>query len=248
MVKIKERVYALDELRGLMLIAIMLYHLGYDLAVFTPLGMDWFWGNTVSILRYISAGTLMAVSGVSCSLSRNNFKRGLRIFGLGLLITAVSYVAMPTQMILFGVLHYFGAMILLFWLVRPLIEAIPPLWGGAASILLFYISYPVPQGHLQLLSYRLALPEALYRWGGLFWLGMPSANFLSSDYYPLLPWGWLFLLGGFVGLYCKQHGFPRWSTERRSRLLALIGKNTMILYLLHQPILLGLLFLLGFVQ
>lgn len=242
---VKDRVYALDELRGLMLIAIVLYHLGYDLAMFTSLKMDWFWGDTVSILRYISAGTLMAVSGVSCSLSRSNFKRGLKIFGLGLVITAASYFAMPDQVIVFGVLHYFGTMILLFWLARPLIEAIPPLWGGAACILLFYLTYHIPSGYVQFLQFKLALPSFLYNWGGLFWLGMPSQGFISSDYYPLLPWSWLFLLGAFIGLYCKQHGFPRWSTRQRSSMLSSIGKNTMVIYLVHQPLFLGLLFLFG---
>lgn len=242
---VKDRVYALDELRGLMLIAIVLYHLGYDLAVFTPLQMDWFWGGAVSLLRYIAAATLMVVSGVSCSLSRSNLRRGLRIFGLGLLITAASHLAMPEQMIVFGVLHYFGVMILLFWLARPLIEAIPPLWGGAACLLLFYLSYPIPSGYAQLLHLRLPLPSSLYDWGGLFWLGLPAQGFVSSDYYPLLPWGWLFLLGGFIGLYCKRHGFPRWSTQQRSQILSIIGKNTMLIYLVHQPLFLGLLYLLG---
>ncbi len=242
---VKDRVFALDELRGVMLIAIVLYHLGYDIAMFTPISLDWFWGDTVSTLRYFAAGSLMFVSGISCSLSRSNLRRGLRIFGLGLVITVVSLLLMPSQMILFGVLHYFGVMIVLFALIRPVLDAISPIWGGVSCALLFYLTYTIPDGYAQFLWYKLPMPKLLYDLGGLFWLGFPKAGFISSDYYPLLPWGWLLLLGGFVGIYCKRYGFPRWSVQRRSTVLSVIGKNTMIIYLVHQPIILGVLFLLG---
>lgn len=247
MVKVKERIYSLDEIRGVMLIGIVLYHLGYDLALFTKLPMDWFWGGFVSTIRYIMAGTFMVVSGVSCSLSRSNLRRGIKTFCFAMVLTAATFFAMPEQIITFGVLHYFGVMTVIFALTKHILTKINPFVGMAISTMLFYLTYNIPSGFIQIFTLRVNLPSWLYGTKFLFWLGLPNSSFLSSDYYPILPWGWLFMLGGFMGMYFKKNGFPRWSMEPRSRFLGLIGKQTLIIYLVHQPIFLGLMWLFGLI-
>ena len=116
--------------------------------------------------------------------------------------------------------------------------------GAAASATLFGFFRFLPQGYL-LLPYvgKIRLPYRLYASRFTFWLGLPHSGFVSADYYPILPWGFLFLAGGVIGVYCAKTRFPDWLYLSRVRPLAFAGRHTMILYLAHQPLIIGLLWL-----
>ncbi|MEG2175023.1 MAG: heparan-alpha-glucosaminide N-acetyltransferase domain-containing protein, partial [Oscillospiraceae bacterium] len=73
------RLCLLDELRGLLMALVVLYHLGYDLAVVFGWNMPWFWGWQMQSVRDVIAGSLMVLSGISSSLSHSNVRRGIRI-------------------------------------------------------------------------------------------------------------------------------------------------------------------------
>ena len=91
-----------------MMIFVVLYHLGYDLAAIFGIDMPWFWNWPVQTFRDFMTGVLIVVSGFSCCLSKSNLKRGLMIFAIAMLLTAVTAAAMPSELILFGVLHFYG--------------------------------------------------------------------------------------------------------------------------------------------
>lgn len=242
---VSRRLPFLDELRGFLIILVCLYHLGYDLAAIFGLPMPWFFGPAVNLIRDGMTGSLMVLSGVSCHLSRSNARRGARTFALGMLLTAVTYFVMPDQLIVFGILHYFGLCMLFYAAAKPFLDRIPPLGGAVVSAIVFLIARPLGQGALWLGPLGLfRLPAALYRPKWLFWLGFPSPGFFSADYYPLLPWGFLFLFGVFLGARWRQHGFPEWFRTSRVPALALAGRHTLAIYLIHQPLLFGALMLL----
>ena len=84
------RVHLMDELRGVLIIGVVLYHLLYDLAVLFPVGIPWMFSDWMNSVRNICAGALIVVSGISCHYTRSNWRRGLRAFGLGMLLTVVT--------------------------------------------------------------------------------------------------------------------------------------------------------------
>jgi len=88
-----------------------------------------------------------------------------------------------------------------------------------------------------------------YPW--LIWLGLKQQGRSMVDYYPLLPWFGLSLLGVFTGRALYPQGVPRLalpnlSTTPPIRGLRFLGQHTLLIYLVHQPVLIGTLFSLGY--
>lgn len=239
----KVRLAFIDELRGLMMLFVCLYHFGYDLNMIFGVPMDWFWADwPVQGGRDCAAGMMMAISGFSCTLSSSNMRRGRRTFGIALLLSVLTFLFMPSERILFGVLHYYGVCMMLWAVLDRYVKKAPAKAGVVLSLMLFAFFRFLPQGDLLLpFAGRIRLPEVLYRNRWLFWLGFPHSGFFSADYYPILPWGMLFLAGGFTGVWLKEAGFPQWLYQNRSRFLAFVGRRTMAIYLLHQPVLISIL-------
>ena len=235
------RVHLMDELRGVLIIGVVLYHLLYDLAVLFPVGIPWMFSNWMNSVRNICAGALIVVSGISCHYTRSNWRRGLRAFGLGMLLTVVTALFIPSQLILFGILHFFGSMMMLYALLQPLLEKVPTMVGLLGSTLLFFLTWPIFSGFIRVLGVTVYLPEFLYNKPLLFPLGFACQGIASADYYPLIPWGFLFLAGSFFGRYVRAGRLPEFCYRSHLPLLARIGNHTMLIYLVHQPVIYGLL-------
>ena len=235
------RVHLMDELRGVLIIGVVLYHLLYDLAVLFPVGIPWMFSDWMNSVRNICAGALIVVSGISCHYTRSNWRRGLRAFGLGMLLTVVTALFIPSQLILFGILHFFGSMMMLYALLRPLLEKVPTMVGLLGSTLLFFLPWPIFSGFIRVLGVTVYLPEFLYNKPLLFPLGFACQGIASADYYPLIPWGFLFLAGSFFGRYVRAGRLPEFCYRSHLPLLARIGNHTMLIYLVHQPVIYGLL-------
>lgn len=220
------RVWELDLLRGVALLLMIVFHLCYDLNVFfhVPVVYDrgpiYFLGKTAAIM-------FIFLAGVSANFSRSNWRRGWRLFLLGLGITAVTRIFFPSQVIKFGILHFLGtALMLVAFLIRLSPLALLALGGVSIWLGLYLAWVRVP-------------------WDWLFFLGLRSDAFYSADYYPLFPWLGVLLAGVAVGKVVyreKKSLFP--FLEGKFRFLAAAGSRTLLLYLLHQPILLGFLYLL----
>lgn len=238
------RVWLLDEIRGAAIILMVLYHLGYDLVAIFGLDMPFFYSPALNFLRNIIAGTFIFVSGIACRYSRSNLKRGALTFLFGLLMTAATLLVIPDQVIWFGVLHLLGASMMLYAVLHKPLGKLSPLLGAALFLVLFAVFFSVPQHLINLPFVRLPIPDSLYQTGWLFALGFPSPSFFSSDYYPLLPWFFLFLGGSYIGVPLKAGAAPAYFYRSHARWLAAIGRNTIYIYLIHQPVIYGLLLLL----
>lgn len=140
----------------------------------------------------------------------------------------------------FGVLTLLGSSMLLTAALDPLLRRVPPAVGVAVSALLFWGTYPTMNGFWNLPGGRLALPQALYASYPTAYLGFMPKSFFSTDYFPLLPWLFLFWAGYFL-----HHlvGRGRLAPLRRSVCppLGWMGRHSLVLYLLHQPVILGVL-------
>ena len=242
----KPRIHTLDELRGLALVAMIVYHTLYDLATMygMPIGIGtdpWL----IAFQRCICC-TFILVSGVSARLSRNVGRRGCVVFGAAILLTLATVLFMPDFQILFGILHLLGlSMILFAFLGRPLAHGSPWVWF-AVFLLLFILTFELPQGYVGIPGLiRFVLPQSLYRSEYLFFLGLPHPSFWSSDYFPLFPWFFLFLAGTSLGRFAEAGRFPAFTYKLRIRPLAFMGRHSLLIYLAHQPVIYGILLLLS---
>lgn len=238
----KERYYVLDIIRGICIILVVLYHLLYDLsevfggnyAFFNSQGMDTF--------RDAFVGTLILLSGISCNLSRSNVKRGVKTFLCGMLVSAVMLIAMPSSKVLFGILHFLGVAMLFYGVVGKLLEKLPAMAGFLGFLLLHLLTIGVNDGYFGWPGlFMIELPE-VPRNLFLFILGFDTGHG-SGDYWPIMPWLFLFLAGTFVGRYFKEERVPKWFKSNPIPPLAFIGRKTLIIYLVHQPLIYGILFL-----
>lgn len=235
------RVHLMDELRGVLIIGISLYHLLYDLAVIFPVGIPWMFSGWMNAIRNGMAGSLIVISGISCHYARSNLGRGLRTFGLGMVLTLVTGLVIPSQFILFGILHFFGSMMMLYALLEPALKRIPALPGLVGSALLFLLTWNIYSGFVRLPGMTVPLPGFLYNHPLLYPLGFACAGVSSADYYPLMPWGFLFFAGSFLGRYIRAGQAPAFCYQSHLPWLAWIGRHTMAIYLIHQPVIYGIL-------
>ena len=225
-----DRIDIIDALRGLSVVLMVVYHLLYNLTAF--LGAPrWMFSNPVfDILQYVFAGLFIFLSGVSSRLSRSNIKRGLIAIALALGITAVtSFIGLP---ILFGVLHLLGFCMLFFGLTRKLWDLIPRVAMPIVFIALL-VGGALARGHFSFASEHVLMHNLLSI------LGWRQPGFISFDYFPLLPWVFVFLMGTWAGLYVAERKLPERFYELKVPVFPKIGRKALIVYILHQPVLYG---------
>lgn len=219
------------------------YHILFDLNYFGFTSTD-LRSLPLLLFLYPIGTTFLLLVGISLTLSyarvqdvlttsqlrMKYLKRGLMIFGLGLLITLVTWMYPHDGFIVFGVLHCIGLSILLAY---PFVRSsFPALCIGALCVIV---------GLFLLFTVTVDFP-----W--LLWLGFVPHSFYTLDYFPLLPWFGVVLIGIFLGntLYknnTRTFTIPDHSRFIVSRLLCLLGRYSLIIYLVHQLIIVGILYL-----
>ncbi len=233
------RLWEIDALRGTAVITMIIYHLGWDLASFGLAAIQPYDGIWYLLQRYTCI-TFITLAGLSLTLvdrrlerkgveRRARFvhfvKRGLWIFFWGMTVTAAMwFVGFRVD---FGVLHLIGfASIAAFpFLRRP--------WAALAGwALLFTLGAFTPNWNVD------------HRW--LVWLGLYPADYYAVDYFPLIPWFGVALLGVFLGNRLYPNGerlfaLPDYGDATPARGLRWLGSHSLWIYLLHQPLLFGLL-------
>ncbi|RPF47239.1 putative membrane protein [Hydrogenoanaerobacterium saccharovorans] len=241
---LSRRVWLIDEGRGVFILLMVLYHLFYDLVFIFEVNLPVFEWKATGYFQLIIAGFFVFISGVSSRFSRGNLKRGVQCFAFGLLMTAGTWLFLPSQIVLFGILHMLGISMILFGLLKPILDKIPPLVGLIGCVLLYFVTYHTQTGTWGVLGWQIGLPTGWYTTDFLFFLGLPKPEFWSSDYFPLLPWIFMYLSGTFAGVYVKNRQCPSWFYTPHSRVLAFLGRNTILIYLVHQPIIYAVLYVL----
>lgn len=239
------RVYLLDEIRGFAILCMVIYHFTYDLLYFFDLSFPFFHSSFLNFIRDIFAGGFIFISGIACRFSKNNLRRGIYCFLFGMIMTVGSLLFVPDLPIYFGILHLLGCCMILFGLLNSFLDKFYYIILFVIFSLFFFATYHLPIGQIgfPFLGW-FSLPQQWYSSPYLFWLGFPSADFYSADYFPLLPWLFLFLAGSCLGIPIRDRKFPNWFYPQHSKILSTIGRHTIWIYLAHQPIIFGILYLL----
>lgn len=237
-----KRIHLLDELRGLAIVVMVIYHAFFTIGYLydLPYGVNLF--AFFAPAEPFFAGMFIFICGISCHLSHNNWKRGGLLMLIAAGITAVLWVVMPDEIILFGILHFLSVAILLYALLRPLLDRIPPLAGLLLCALLFALTWRVPVYHGSFFGIHGLLewpvPPA---WVANPWLYPLGFGYIPcSDYFPILPWIFLFFAGSFCGVWVRAGRLPSFAYRKHVPPLAFCGKHTLLIYVVHQPVIYAL--------
>jgi uncharacterized membrane protein len=236
----RPRIWEIDFLRGLSIILMVLYHLGYDLTEFC--GIKRILGIEINLAsplltaaQYFFAGVFIVLCGISSTLSRNNIRRALKILGVAVIITIVTHFYSSSETIYFGILHCLAVCILLYGLM---LQKAGPLTCAASGALIIVLSA----------VRSLIIRNVFVDCNWLLPFGIPSKTLSSYDYFPLLPWLGVFLVGTALG---KSVYAPKQSLIKRllpESIINLAGRHSLLIYIVHQPILLAILYLLGLMR
>lgn len=241
---ISKRLNLLDELRGAAIILMVMYHLFYSAGFLFSMN----WGMRAYIfttpIEPFIAITFILISGVCCSLSKNNLLRGLKLAVISVIVTLVTVIFTPGSEIYYGVLFLLSSSMIICGILEKPLGRIPHAAGAIVSFVLYLLLWGVPHGYLGVDFLRLGyLPSELYSTNFLAFLGLPGAGFHSADYFPLIPHFFLFLGGCFLGRIGKEKGFPEILKPLRVRPLAFLGRHSLGIYVIHQPLIVGILYL-----
>ena len=230
----------LDELRGLDLVSMMLYHACWDLVFLFGVQMNWYAATPGHLWQQSICWVFILLSGFCVPLGHHTLRRGATVFGAGVLVTAVTLLFMPEERVIFGVLTFLGAAMLLTGILEPLLQKVPPAAGLVVSAVLFALCYSVSSGWVGVGSWKLLLPQGLYANYLTAFFGFYPEGFFSTDYFALLPWIFLFWAGYFGH---RSIGRARMEALRGSVCAPLgwMGRHSLVLYLLHQPVIFGVL-------
>ena len=226
------RVSGIDALRGLALCLMIVYHFSFDLRFFRVTSADFehdpFWLG----FRAMIVGSFMTLVGVSLVLadtagtSRTKFWRRIAmIAACALLATMGSYLVFPRTFIYFGILHCIAVASVLAW---PLVRR--PHIALALGVALVVAG--------------LALAHPVFDQRPLSWIGFTTTKPATEDYVPLVPWAGVVLVGIAVG-----HALVRTQVRALAplsappRWLRWLGRHSLAVYMLHQPLLLGALWI-----
>ena len=230
-----KRLVGIDALRGLAIVLMIIYHFCYDLTYFQLAQFDFyrdpFWLN----FRDFIVGSFVFIVGVSFSLATQEKinwpsykKRLLVITGCALAISLLTYFMFPGRTIFFGILHFIALASVLALLFRKF----------------FWINLFTGIGIL-IVSNTIRLPVFNNDW--LVWIGFYTQKPATEDFAPMFPWFGIVLIGMFVGKYLLRkpvlvNAASKFPKEKQFKWLLLAGRNSLLIYMIHQPILMSLIF------
>ena len=227
----RPRIVALDTLRGFTILSMVAFHAVYDLAYIYGIDLAWFTSGPVQEAWRVSISwTFLALAGWMCALSRNNLRRGAVYAVAAVAVWVVTTLAAVDTPVNFGILFCMAGSTLI-WAAAErtaprLLDRLPLVPTCATLIVLFTLTRGIPLQR--------------YPIEGLAWLGFPSPAFASGDYYPLLPFSLLYLVAAFTSRRFKrtQRSYPAWMMRDWCPPLTTLGRLSLSIYLMHQPVVL----------
>lgn len=238
------RYWELDLFRGIAVVMMIAFHALYDLDFLSGpadihSGIWPIFAKATASIFLLLVGISLTISSARARIRGEDFflrylRRGARIFSWGMAVTLATMLLLGEGFVVFGVLHLIGISIILSYplLRRPLADLAFGLPAISAGLWLRNVSSDSP-------------------W--LLWLGLVPRHFYSVDYFPLLPWFGVVMVGVFLGNLLYPEGvrrvrLPDVSARTPTKQICILGRNSLPIYLIHQPILIISMQLLGIVE
>jgi len=235
----KDRFWEIDFLRGFAIILMIFFHILYDLNFFSITNFRIYSGIILYIAR-LSASIFVVLAGISLSISYSKsknwlktndiilkfIKRGLIILFLGMIISVITWFYIPRGFVVFGILHFIGISIILS-LIFIRYRFINIIFGLFFIIVGFYLKSLT-------FDFNILIP-----------LGFIPNNFWTIDYFPLFPWFGIFLIGISIGNiiypdFKRKYEIKDLSKNLLVKSFCFLGRNSLLIYFLHQPIIIGI--------
>lgn len=221
-----KRIFEIDFLKATAIILMVIFHIVYDLNEFVGIGLDyttgfWYWVGKISVLLFIF------LAGINSGFSKRPIKRGTIVLGFGIVITIVTFVFLRDEYVRFGILHFLGVCMILFPYLKKLNNGI---------LLIIAIAIIVSVN----LSNVLAETSIITFFKDIFG-GVPTI-----DYYPLFPYISAFIFGilAYKIFYYKRVSIL--NLYLKNRAIYMVSKYSLFIYLIHQFIIIGIIFLFKF--
>lgn len=235
------RYHLIDALRGFALVNMVLFHMMYDIFFIFEADTSWIFSPITAVWERFICCSFIILSGVSVNFSKKPLKRGIILNVLGFLITAVTVIFLPSQAIWFGILNFLGCAMMITYVLKTFLDNVRPVKGVAFSLIAFALLYGVPDGYIGFFADEIfKLPDFLYSLDAFAFIGLPSVGFYSTDYFPLVPWVFLFFAGYFAWRCVRKHGAERLFV-RKIPLFDFAGRHSLLIYIVHQPVIMGVL-------
>jgi uncharacterized membrane protein len=244
-----KRFWEIDFFRGIAIILMIVFHIFFDLTFFDIYEINFKSGFFLYLWVSIPLLFLLLV-GISIPLKFNKLdkvlkkergkiitsfvKRGLFIFMLGLFITLVTWFLIGERFIIFGILHLIGLSIII---TIPLINS---KWFNLfVGLVLIVVGF---------MTYSVRIDSSWF-----ILIGIRPRGFYTLDYFPLLPWLGVVLIGIFIGNhlytnYKRQFSIPELGENTVVKTIGFLGRHSLFIYLIHQPLIITVLMSLGLIE
>ena len=228
-----KRAWELDALRGIAIVMMVIFHFLFDLNFFGIAKIAVYEGfllifqRTTATLFLLIVGMLLAINYKNGKTDFSYYlKRAALLFVVAIIITIVTWVYPHNGFIVFGIIHLIAVSVLLSY---------------------FFVRYSYINLFLGLgiILAGLMLSNVVLNTNLLTWFGISFPGFYTLDYFPLFPWFGIVLLGIFLGKYIyfeRKLTFPQFKNTAVD-VLSYLGQRSLVIYLIHQPILLSILFI-----
>lgn len=235
--KSKNRYCLLDSIRGFSVLSMVLYHAMYDIVAIYGADVPWYFDTPGYIWQQSICWCFIFISGVCWQLGKNPVKHGIIVSLCGLVITAATFIFMPSQRIIMGVLSFLGLAALIMIPIAKATRKLDPFALMILSAAAFFVTRNINNGWFGFESIRLAaVPQWLYEIPVGFIWGFPKPQFYSSDYFSLIPWFFLFAAGYYFWKAKADKLKKSKAIYYDMPVLGAIGRKSLIIYMLHQPV------------
>lgn len=241
---VSHRLHWIDAFRGLTVLSMFFYHYMWDVVSIYGGDFPWYNGLLGNIWQQSICWSFILISGFCAGLSNSTIKRGAIVSACGVLVTIVTVLASSDLAIWFGVLTLLGASMIITGLLKEVLIKIPTPVGIVISGLLFFITKEINRGYLGFGPIVIMnLPNYMYKNLFTAFFGFPGSLFYSTDYFSLMPWLFLFLLGFYLQCLYRDVRYDSEDSSKPIPVLGFIGRHSLIIYMLHQPLIYLFLFL-----
>lgn len=237
----EKRFWEVDLLRGIAVVLMVIFHVVFIINFSQSHEfLNDYWllvGRPASFLFVFLAGISLSISHERAKKqNKTAFKkylfRGLRIFSYGLLITLVTWIFLREMFVVFGALHLIGLSIII----------------GYFFLNFRYLNFALG---IFLMIFGFYLLNFTFNFSWLLWLGIVPKHFYTLDYFPLIPWFGLFIIGMFFGKelysnYRRNFKIHDLSGFLPVKFFSFLGRHSLAIYFLHIPIILSFMYIFGF--
>lgn len=249
----KQRYDLIDTLRGLTVISMIFYHGCWILNHFgLVITTERLYGPSFAVWQRSICMSFILIAGFSFSFGKHHFRSGIILFALGAIITAVTFYFAPEIRIVFGILTFLGAATLIMIPLDMIMKGASG-WPVSAKLAAFFVfafvfilTYKINLGYLIVpFGSSVILPANLYKGYLATFFGFMEPGFYSADYFPILPWLFLYLCGYFINKLIMYGKTEQGVLRRGIPGVKAIGRHSLLIYLIHPLVLYLLIYLIA---